>query len=111
MPNAAESNDENGCSGEGASLDIDVRAEGGEFESDNSSGCQSGINKAKPWLIKWHLPLMLFSAVVFGYFVPSPGASASDVDMGGVCVTSKACVWSSIGQLCVALYSPYQVSS
>jgi len=62
----------------------------------------SRIPALKSWLWKWHLPLMLFSFVIFGYLVPTPGEKANDANIGGVCLLEDVCVWNSVGSLCVS---------
>ena len=51
---------------------------------------------------RWHLPIFLLIALLFGYLVPVPGAFLNELDLGGICFEGN-CVWNSIGSLCVTL--------
>ena len=75
------------CEGEGVSSKVSVeRVNCGGFNGD----------------CRWHLPIFLVIALLFGYLVPVPGAFLNELDLGGICFGDN-CVWNSIGSLCVTL--------
>lgn len=70
--------------------------------ADTDEAAPTKKDKIYAFLFKWHLPIFFILVLFIGYVLPAPGKTLQEADLGGICLTSDACVFDSVSDYCVA---------